>query len=383
MRIVIDFFKLIKGEGKSIGIYNVAFFVIENLAKLCENESDIDIIVICNQYNKNDFQGLGVELVEVKNLNPKNKLHCLFWELFGVNKELKRVNADVVLFPRGFIPFACATKSIALIHDMIPFYYNENYKNYFNRIENFYIMNRLKYSARYSNHIITVSNASKNEIIKYSNVENNKITVIYNGIEQIDNLSINGDVKENVQSEYICAITSKLPHKNAIGIIKSYEQYCTIVEKPLDLIVIGINKDDIEYCKEIPMDVLNRIKFRKYIKSNDELYSVINNSKLFLFLSLVEGFGLPPIEAMQLGVPVICSNCSSLPEVTGGASILVDPNNYIAIAGSIKDCLNDSALQNEMSVHGKLNADRFAWSNQAKYYLNTMKQIVKYSKVEI
>lgn len=369
MRVVIDFFKLIKGDGKSIGIYNVGFNVITNISRLCR-DNNVELYVLCNSINKKDFEGVDVRLIEITNLNPRNKIHCVYWELFGVNKKLEEISADVVLFPRGFISINCPVKCIALIHDMIPFYYNEFHKGYFNRLENFYIMNRLKYSAEHADEIITVSEFSKNEIVKYSRIDESRIKVIYNGVEEIDTSTI---PKEN--GNYICAMTSRLPHKNATGIIRSYAKYCKISDNPLKLVLIGIDKTDINDYSNIPDNVLGNIEFRKYIKSNTELYQVIRDARLFLFLSLIEGFGLPPIEAMQLGAPVICSNCSSLPEVVADAALKVNPKDYDCIANEINRCVNNDDLCNELTKKGNKNSKRFKWDVQGGIYFDTIMRI--------
>ncbi len=95
------------------------------------------------------------------------------------------------------------------------------------------------------------------------------------------------------------------------------------------------------------------------------------NSKVFLFLSLIEGFGYPPIEAMQLGVLVICSYTSSLPEVVGEAAVLVDPLDVNRVAGKMEELLGDETKQRELVEKGYKNIERFSWDSRAKLYWKT------------
>lgn len=364
MRLVIDCFKLIKGKGKSIGIYNVAQGIVSHLGELNCKEKKADIIVLGNVENQNDFDVPGVQFVKVDKYNPQNKIDVVCWELFHVHSACKRLKADKVFFPRGFTSLFHSIYDIVLIHDLIPFYYHEHFPHIFNRIENAYIMDRLKKSARGAKKIITISQASKHDIIKYCGVKEDKIVVINNACENKSELT--SYTVENTKP-YISAMTSGLPHKNAIGIVESYKKYCETVDNPEDLVIIGLdNINDFN----IPEEIKEKITCYKYIKSTEDMYKIIKGSNLFLFLSLTEGFGLPPIEAMNLEVPVICSNTSSMPEVVGDAAVLVDPNDYDKIAYQIDAIANDEDKRKELILKGLKNVTRFSWESRTNLYWN-------------
>ena len=361
MRLVIDCFKLIKGTGKSIGIYNVAQGIVKHLGEMnnaVESQKE-EIVVLGNKDNREDFDVPGVRFIEINRIDPRNRFQVVLWELFYVSKICKRLEADRVFFPRGYSALTHPVYDIVLIHDMIPFYYNEHFPGVFNKLENAYIMGRLKQSARSAKKVITISQASKDDIVKYCGINADKITVINNACEEVD-----VEIKKN-EKPYICAMTSGLPHKNAKGIVESYAKYCEIAENPIDLIIIGL-KDTSEFS--IRESVRNRITCYKFIKNNEDMDKIIGGSELFLFLSLVEGFGLPPIEAMQLGVPVICSDTSSLPEVVGDAAIKVNPNDYSSVAYEIRELLASEEKRNELCEKGFINARRFSWNSIEKIY---------------
>lgn len=364
MILVVDCFKLVRGAGKSIGIYNLALNLVRNLVeeKAGTKDSEIKqcrIVVLGNAHNEKEFNIPGVEFVCIEH-EPLNKLRCIWWELFEVSFATRKYHADKMIHPRGYAPILKMTKEYIVVHDMIPFYYDEHYKGYFNRLENFYIMWRLKASIRSCDRVITISEASCKDILNRVKVPKSKISVIYNGYNKITELPECVD-----KSNYIIAVTSKLPHKNAKGIIEAYEVYFKQCEHPLQLRIIGIG--DVEQYALEPQAKEN-IKCYQYIESNEEMHRMIAEAKIFLFLSLIEGFGFPPVEAMQLGTPVVCSKMSSLPEVVGDAAILVDPCKPDEVADALVKLQNDANKQQELIVKGYHNVERFSWDKTANKY---------------
>ena len=364
MILVVDCFKLVRGAGKSIGIYNLALNLVRNLVeeKARTKDSEIKqcrIVVLGNAYNEEEFNIPGVEFVCIEH-DPLNKLRCIWWELFEVSFAARKYHADKMIHPRGYAPILTLTKEYIVVHDMIPFYYDKHYKGYFNRLENFYIMWRLKASIRSCDRVITISEASCKDILNRVKVPKSKISVIYNGYNKITELPECVD-----KSNYIIAVTSKLPHKNAKGIIEAYEVYFKQCEHPLQLRIIGIG--DVEQYALEPQAKEN-IKCYQYIESNEEMHRMIAEAKIFLFLSLIEGFGFPPVEAMQLGTPVVCSKMSSLPEVVGDAAILVDPCEPDEVADALVKLQNDANKQQELIVKGYHNVERFSWDKTANKY---------------
>lgn len=365
MRLVIDCFKLIKGTGKSIGIYNIAQGIVKHLGEIncAKDTKKVEILVLGNKENRDDFDVPGVRFIEIRKLDPHDKAHLLLWELYSVSKTCKRLNADRVFFPRGYTTLLHPVYDIVLIHDLIPFYYKEHFPGVFNVLENAYIMWRLRQSARSAKKVITISKASKEDIIRYCGVDDKRITVIYNACEEIK-IKI-----EKPKTKYISALTSDLPHKNAKGVIESYVKYCKIAENPINLVVIGIH-DTSEY--DIPETVRNKITCHKFIKNNEDMYKIIGGSEVFLFLSLVEGFGLPPIEAMQLGIPVICSNTSSLPEVVGHAAVIVNPRDYSRIGEELDELLKSKERVKSQIERGFDNAQKYTWKIAGERYWSSL-----------
>ncbi len=368
MKLIIDCFKLVKGQGKSIGIYNLTKNLVTNLIRENKRDKKIEeIIILGTEKNRDDFCQDGSSFVEVA-YDPSSKLRCVFWELFQVKKYVKKYKGDRILFPRGYAPLFFKGKDTIIIHDLIPFYYHENFPGVFNPVENFYIMNRLKSSIKQAQRVITISQFSKKEIERRVLSATDKVNVIYNGLNE---LPVKAEIfrsEENDKVEYLSAMTSRLPHKNAKGIMEAYRTYWSRTDKPLPLKVIGIASVEEFEMGEAAKDVI----CYPYVKDDEELFRIIAGSRLFLFLSLIEGFGFPPLEAMQLKVPVICSDRTSLPEVIGDAAVLVNPENAKEVADQIERLLSNDALCKELVKAGTDNCSRFNWDSIIRQYMEEL-----------
>ena len=384
MKLVIDCFKLVKGAGKSIGIYNLAKTLVTYLgAENHKRGMEHTIYVLGNDYNRADFETEGVKFIKI-NKDPLDRKTFLLWELFGVVKEANRLGADRVLFPRGYRPLFYTGKDTIIIHDLIPFFYHEHFPDVFGKLENAYIMNRLKASIKGADRVITISDYSRKDIIRRVKNSRNKITVINNGLNDIKTnftkegkavplFEEDGTVKLHPIDEcpvnYIVAVTSKLPHKNAEGILRAYDAYYRIEEKPLPLVIVGI-KDTFEYEKKgcIHSSITKDVICYEYIGNYADLCDLIQGARFFLFLSLIEGFGFPPLEAMQLGCPVISSGRTSLNEVLGDAAMVVDPVKPQEVAEAMEKLQNNEELQRELVKRGYENIKRFTWDKQLPKY---------------
>lgn len=377
MILLIDCFKLVKGTGKSIGIYNLAKNLVDNLPGL---DSGARIVVLGNKYNREDFDIKGVEFVEVK-YNPLSQAVCAMWELVLVNKAIKKIHPDKVLFPRGYLPFRSVSKNYVIIHDMIPFYYHKHFPGVLGKT-NYYIMWRLKASARKAYRVITVSEYAGSDIVKTAGLKDpDKVIPILSGLNKMDASGIKEGYYPEGQSKpyrpYISAIASKLPHKNVLGVLKAYKVYLDMHTSGQDSSVLGLHIIGLDNAGVDRMIQEEHIAFTpeerslivgyKYIKRDEDMYAVIKGSQAFLFMSLNEGFGFPPLEAMQLGVPVVCSNRTSLPEVVGSAGILVNPDDYNAVAKALVE-MESPEVRDKYIKLGYENIQRFRWDDRIQKY---------------
>lgn len=375
MRLLIDCYKLVKGAGKSIGIYNLTGSIITHLAAtLPEKPECEEIIVLGNEYNQKDFDVPGVTFVKVPG-NPLNKINMILWELFRVPVWAKKYHADRILFPRGYRPLFCSVKDTIIVHDLIPFYYHKYFPDTFNKLENAYIMNRLKASIRRANRVITISEYSLKEMEEMCPGCRDRVHVIYNGYNDVS-CPEDGKFKEVSPPDngnYLFAVTSGLPHKNAAGILKAYDSYYQQAlrkkEKPLSLLAVGIEGTE---GYSISEEAAKHVTCYKFIKDFGDMCLLLKGARAFLFLSYMEGFGFPPLEAMQLGVPVVCSDRSSLPEVVKDAGILVDPDDFEAVTKALERVVSDEALREKLIEKGYQNIRRFSWESRTELYWEEM-----------
>ena len=173
------------------------------------------------------------------------------------------------------------------------------------------------------------------------------------------------------------AVTSKMPHKNAAGILRTYAVYykeCLRRQiRPLELEIIGIGSTDgFGEGSGLTAEMQRSVHCRGYIGDDAKMHALIAGACFFLFLSLSEGFGFPPLEAMQLGVPVISSDRTSLPEVVGDAGILTDPEDYTGTAQQMIALQQDSALRQSYVEKGFANIRRFSWDSRTQEYWNAL-----------
>jgi len=241
---------------------------------------------------------------------------------------------------------------------------------------------KMKDYAKRSHHIITVSENSKSEIIKYLNVSEEKISVIYGGyadifkLESDDRLSSDVKRKYNITGNYLLYVGTLEPRKNLLGLIRAYAQ--SRAKDDFILVLAGGKgwqyENIFKLVRELKLE--NRIIFTGYVPEND-LPGLYQGATLFVYPSFYEGFGLPPLEAMACGLPVIVSHTTSLPEVVGDAGVYVDPNDVEQISFSIDTVLSDSELRQTLIQRGLERAKLFSWEKAAKETLKLYQKVVE------
>ena len=225
--------------------------------------------------------------------------------------------------------------------------------------------------------IITVSNYEREVILNRLNLPEDKVKVIYNAVSPKFNTSylpeqLNHFRKEHhLPGDFILFLGNTAPKKNTINVIKAYVEYKEVIPEGLPLVIL-------DYDKKLVFELLAKLgksKFEKdfifpgYIAS-EEMPLLYNISRLFLYPSLRESFGLPLLEAMACGVPVITSNTSSMPEIASDAALFVDPLDYHQIKERIIAVLNDKELESQLKEKGLKRAENFTWKSSAEQLLS-------------
>ena len=331
--------------------------------------------------NLPEFTGANVEIIKT---NYPNKIfnYCLqkIWHRPKLDKLLGGV--DVFLSPHiNFTSLSKDCKHILIIHDLsflrYPEFFNFKKKIWHNLIN-------VKKLMEQADKIIAISENTKNDIMDLGGVNEDKIKVIYPGADEnyrvISSLDIGlATVKKkyNLPDKFILSLSTLEPRKNLVGLIKAYENlrhdYPELSNTELVLAGgMGWRASRILQAWK-KSEFKNDIKLLGYVDNQDKPY-LYNLASVFVYPSFYEGFGLPPLEAMACGVPVITSYSSSLAEVVGKSALLIDPYNTKEIAYFLGILLRDQALTKKLSLAGQNQALKFGWTKTANSYLNIFSQ---------
>jgi len=274
-----------------------------------------------------------------KCLNEFDLIHC------------PTVAAPFFFRPRG--------KVVMTVHDLTPVI-NPKWHILRRRL---YFKCILKYRFKYVDMFIATSQNTKKDLIDRFNISPEKIEVIYEGVS--DRFKPGKQKKQN----FVLAVSTLEPRKNFVRIIQSYINLREKFSAAEDLIIVGKKGWHFKEILNIPPEYESHIDFTGYVSEN-KLIELYQTAKIFVYPSLYEGFGLPVLEAMACGCPVITSNVSSLPEVAGDAAILVDPYNTDALTDAMHKVLTNENLRERLAVMGLERAKKFSWERCARETLN-------------
>ncbi|MDF2433174.1 MAG: hypothetical protein JWP44_2805 [Mucilaginibacter sp.] len=253
-------------------------------------------------------------------------------------------------------------KQIVTIHDMS---YKVNPK-WFTRQFYLWYNYLIPHIATRSLKIFTVSNSSKKDIIKHLKVSPDKISVIYNS----SNLNTNNTFESVNMEKYLLSVSSLDPRKNLNNLIRAFKE----IDKDIRLIIVGLKKEKFTLNDDLTSGSHNII-IKNYV-SDSELGALMKHAEAFVYLSFYEGFGLPPIEAMSIGCPVLVSDIPAHREICGNAALYANPNNVNDIKNKIISLLNDNALKNELVLAGERNIKRFNWFNSGQSVLKYINEVI-------
>jgi glycosyltransferase involved in cell wall biosynthesis len=300
------------------------------------------------------------------------------FEQLALRFELSPLGLDLLHSPDFIPPFSRNFKSIITIHDLAfliyPHFLTRESARYYSQIYR---------AVRSTDHIIADSESTKRDAIRLLGVPEQKITAIhlaanpiYRPIEDEEAIRL---VKEkySIGGDFILFVSTIEPRKNLPTLLRAYRML--LDDCNVKLVVVGekgwLFDEAFTLVKELKLD--EWVIFLGLVPTEDLLY-IYNAAKLLVHPSLYEGFGLPPLEAMACGTPVVVSNTSSLPEVVGDSGILVDPRDVTAMASAIKRALTDEALREDLISKGLRRAKLFSWENTARKTLEIYSRVCEY-----
>ncbi|RKD32280.1 glycosyltransferase family 4 protein [Thermohalobacter berrensis] len=353
-------------DNKSTGIGNYGYNLVSKIGK------------INTDYN---ISALIQKDIDIKNIEVVNKKY---------NSSLKRILSEQLVLPKTykdyelihFIDYSSPILEInkpfiITIHDLSFYKYPHAFTYGSRKIKEIIAPISVKRASR----IIVDSNNTKKDLVEVFDIDESKVRIVYPGrpdYEKIKDKFKIQKVKEkyNIEGDYILYLGTLEPRKNIIRLVEVYNKLVKegITEK---LVIAGkkgwLYKDIFNKVKQLALD--ERVIFTDYVEEKDKplLYS---GAKVFVYVSLYEGFGLPPLEAMTCSIPVVVSKKSSLPEVVGDSGIYVNSEDIDSIAKGIYSIIKNKDLREKLGFQGKERSKKFNWENTAKQVLSIYDELM-------
>ena len=295
------------------------------------------------------------------------------WEQISLPAAVKKYKPQLLHCTANTAPLNCPVPMIVTVHDVI---YLEEISvggSAYQRFGNLYRRWVVPKIVRKAKAIITVSDYEKNVIAGVCKIDPEKIVVIKNGVsERFHEVTDAGQLnafrnKLKLPEAFILFLGNTAPKKNTDGMIRAYVHYCSMHHHPLPLVVTDLSVQPVlEILKqEGRSELIRNIIMPGYVQSAG-MPLLYNCSKLFVYPSFRESFGLPVLEAMACGIPVITSQIGALQEVAGEAAIFIDPNKPMNIAEAISKLITDPEKIDERKRLGLLRAKQFSWESSAR-----------------
>lgn len=295
-------------------------------------------------------------------LKPQARHPVLFylWFEFAITKALRRYRADVFFSPDGYLSLKTKVPQLATIHDInfehypgdLPFQARKYLRHFFPKF------------ARKAAKILTVSEYSKRDICETYNIAPGKVRAVWNGVSEeygpLDESRCISVRNEYVSGkEYFIFVGSLHPRKNVQRLIRAFEQYKDKNPQGCELVIVGekLWKNSKLY---IPPAIEKNVHFTGHL-SLSELTKLMGAALALVYVPYFEGFGIPLVEAMKCGIPVISGKLTALPEVIGDAGLLVDPHDTGEIALAMECLTEDASLRAELSAKGLERSKLFSW----------------------
>lgn len=349
-RIVID----ARESGTTTGRYIDK--LIECLAKIDSNHK---FIVLTKKHRLDYLRSIAPnfqhEKCEIKEFSFAEQLLLL--------KQLRQLKPDLVHFGMTQQPILYTGKTITTVHDLTTIRFRNPAKNWLVfSIKQLVYKFVIKVVSRKSDHIITPSAYVKNDLMKYTKIRPNKISVTH---EAADKISTPADpIKYLASKVFIMYVGRPLPHKNLDRLIDAFE-LLQQTKPELHLALVG-KKDSLytAYAEAVKRRGLINIHFTDFV-TEGQLRWLYENTAAYVFPSLSEGFGLPALEAMAHGAPVVSSRLTCLPEIYGDAALYFDPLDIADMASKISSVLNDKQLRDKLRNEGLAQAKKYSWVDMA------------------
>lgn len=295
-----------------------------------------------------------------------------FAEQLGLKRQIRGLKADLVHFTFPQQPIGYQGKTVTTIHDLTTLRFDNPSKNrLIFRIKQQVYKYVIKRAARKSAAVVTGSEFVKNDVAKFAGISPDKITVTYESADPITEPV--EPLPALIGKQFIMYIGRPTPHKNLERLIAAYSK---LRAQHPELMLVLAGKKDANYERietQVHRQGIKGVVFTGFV-SEGRLRWLYENCSAYVFPSLSEGFGLPGLEAMLHGAPVVSSNATCLPEVYGEAAYYFDPQDTQAMSDAINEVLTNKELRQQLIYEGKVQAAKYSWQRMAEQTLEIYKK---------
>ncbi|MBI2953512.1 MAG: glycosyltransferase family 4 protein [Chloroflexi bacterium] len=299
------------------------------------------------------------------------------WTHVRLSWEMLTSSPDVLFVPAHVLPILHPARTVVTIHDLGYLYHRYAHRT----VDWCYLHLSTLYNARMATKVIADSNATKRDLIEKYDIAAEKITTVYLAHDDTfrpieEKAVIDAALRRyHIEDDYFFCLGTMQPRKNLMGTVAAYATMKRLHGVRHKLVIAGKHGwlSESIFKKARSLDIEDDVVFTGYVPDED-LPALLTGATALVFISLYEGFGLPALEAMACGTPVIASNVSSLPEVVGDAGLLVDPQDVIAVSSAMTRLATDSSFRNELSGRGIERAHLFSWRQSAAATLDVIRQ---------
>lgn len=373
MKIAVNTRLLLRNKLEGIG-----WFTYETLLRITQNHPEHQFYFLFDRPHSEEFIfSDNITPVQI-GLPARHPILFYLWFEFSVQRALSKLGADLFLSTDGYLSLDTPTRSIPVIHDInfehypeqLPIFTRKYYKYYFPKF------------ARKAIRIATVSEFSKADIVSKYGINEDNIDVVYNGANEIY-MPTSEEEKHSARAKYtdgnpfFLFIGSLLPRKNIANLFRAFDLFKSSADNSVKFVIIGEKRwwtADIENAYK-SMKFKADVIFKGHT-APDELKHIIPSAIALTYPSFFEGFGIPIIEAMKCGTPVLTSDVSCMPEIAGGAALLCDPNSPTSIMEHMKILANDPSGNEVLIQKGLERAKVFSWDATAEKLWMSMEKVM-------
>lgn len=386
MRIGIDCRTILNptsGERAGVGHYTY------NLVKHVIDQDPHNEYVLYFDYRMRDVSDFVREHVTVKHFpfSQYGKFLSFGYSHMLIAAYLMKEGLDLYHVPAGNVPLTYPKKVLYTVHDLAIY---KNAEWFPSQVMSRHVLTPRSLKA--ADHLIAVSKSTKHDIKELFNIPDKKISVIYEGAD-IEKIPLKRKKTETIDSFglpeiYLLFIGTLEPRKNLITLIRAYKKFLAAEAQNanIPLVIAGTKgyKSSLLFdeVKELGMKK-SQFRYLGYVTHNEKI-ELLRHARAFVFPTLYEGFGIPVLEAMAAGTPIISSNVSSIPEIAGSAGILLDPEDENSLAEAMRSVVQDDKLYQTLRKKGLEQAKHFSWERSAKetiaLYVSQTKKRKKSSK---